>query len=232
MYRGIGAAIIGGTPGTVLYLTSYDYLKSSLPLQSSPFLCHLSAGMLAEAVACVVYVPVDVVKERCQVSTLQAKPKYSTSYGALKYIMENEGTRGVYRGYAATLLSFGPFSGLYFGFYEELKSKISPYYPKGELPFTPTVATSVGAGLCAAWITTPLDLAKLRMQVVRGGGNFVDASAVESYATFLSSLKTIVREGGVQGLWRGATARCLFFAPATGVTMTCFDMFKQRLNST
>ncbi|GMI12240.1 hypothetical protein TrRE_jg3510 [Triparma retinervis] len=230
MYRGVGAAIVGGTPGTVLYLTSYDYFKSSLPPTLPPFLCHLSSGMLAEAFACIVYVPVDVVKERCQVSTLHSNPSYSTSLGALKHIMKNEGLKGVYRGYAATLLSFGPFSGLYFGFYEELKSRLHPLYPSSrDLPFAPTVATSVCAGLMAAWITTPLDLAKLRMQVVRGSSPS-PASRPGGYETLAGSLRTIGGEGGVKGLWRGAAARCMFFAPATAVTMTTYDMFKGALS--
>ncbi|GMI48838.1 hypothetical protein TrCOL_g5981 [Triparma columacea] len=269
MYRGVGAAIIGGTPGTVLYLTSYDYFKSSLPPSFPPFLIHLTSGLLAEAFACVIYVPVDVVKERCQVSTLHPSPPYSTSLGALTHIARNEGVRGVYRGYAATLLSFGPFSGLYFAMYEALKSAARPMYLKGgygsssssssssssdlHLPLAPTVATSVLAGLAAAWVTTPLDLAKLRMQVVRGatgGAHGVETEgkatskltpsssssstagkeALERYSTITSSLKTIVKEGGIKGLWRGATARCLFFAPATGVTMTTYDMFKSYLS--
>ena len=32
-----------------------------------------------------------------------------------------EGARGLYRAYGATVMSFGPFSALYFLFYEKLK---------------------------------------------------------------------------------------------------------------
>jgi len=35
--------------------------------------------------------------------------------------MRTEGLRGIYKAYAATVLSFGPFSALYFMFYEKLK---------------------------------------------------------------------------------------------------------------
>ena len=82
LYGGFGAVILGGTPGTVLYLTSYAAFRDSISsalLKSSPgedgkrlskgkeFAIHFLSGMLAEAVACVIYVPVDVVKERMQV---------------------------------------------------------------------------------------------------------------------------------------------------------------------
>jgi len=39
------------------------------------------------------------------------------SWDALRMILRTEGRRGIYKGYAATLASFGPFSALYFVFY-------------------------------------------------------------------------------------------------------------------
>jgi hypothetical protein len=79
-------------------------------------------------------VPVDVVKERLQIQRhvvssgtgagagagSEAAPYYKSSMDAVKTIFQTEGIRGIYRGYAATLLSFGPFSALYFSFYEKV----------------------------------------------------------------------------------------------------------------
>ena len=39
----------------------------------------------------------------------------------MRQIKKTEGIRGLYRAYGATVLSFGPFSALYFLFYENLK---------------------------------------------------------------------------------------------------------------
>lgn len=47
-------------------------------------------------------------------------PNYRGSIHALRTIFKEEGVRGVYRGYGATLFSFGPFSAFYFLFYEEV----------------------------------------------------------------------------------------------------------------
>lgn len=41
--------------------------------------------------------------------------------------MKSEGLRGLYKAYGATVLSFGPFSGLYFMFYETVKSWMMNY---------------------------------------------------------------------------------------------------------
>ncbi|CAN0434764.1 unnamed protein product, partial [Scytosiphon promiscuus] len=100
--------------------------------------------------SCVVYVPVDVVKERLQVQRSPSRnsaatgspsapnraagaasgvargvgegamlPLYRGSADTLKTILRTEGLRGIYKGYLATVASFGPFSALYFMFYEQ-----------------------------------------------------------------------------------------------------------------
>lgn len=81
--------------------------------------------------SCVVFVPVDVVKERLQVQIQTplgnpgagkagGLPIYNGSLDALMQICRHEGLRGIYKGYGATLLTYGPFSGLYFFLYEEV----------------------------------------------------------------------------------------------------------------
>ena len=80
------------------------------------------------AVACIVYVPVDVIKERLQVQHLQStapaaaggtpalasatnindlnhRPYYRNGTDALFKILRQEGWYGIYRGYGATLAS-------------------------------------------------------------------------------------------------------------------------------
>jgi hypothetical protein len=38
----------------------------------------------------------------------------------MRTIMRQEGYRGLYKGYFATLFSYGPFSAIYFAWYEEV----------------------------------------------------------------------------------------------------------------
>ena len=126
---------------------------------------HLLAGVGAEAVACVVFVPVDVVKERCQVHS------YTSSYDCFRTVLKKEGPRALYRGYAPTLWSFGAFSGLYWAFYEQLRPSDT------SVSFADALPCALGAGAAASWLTAPLDLAKLRVQVHRGadGPSFLRA---------------------------------------------------------
>lgn len=121
--------MLGSAPATCLYLTSYEVSKDSLqPIEvfrQSPSLLYLTAGMLAEALSCVLWVPIDVIKERMQVQTKLAtdgkeRIYYRNTLHALQTIMKTERLGGLYKGYVATLLSFGPFSALYFMLYEKV----------------------------------------------------------------------------------------------------------------
>lgn len=248
LYRGFGAVIVGGTPGTVLYLCSYEVCKEQLSNgkqdAQSNFVVHFVSGMIAETIACIVYVPVDVVKERMQIqhpSILSSTDpgttgNYRNSWDALKQIAKNEGLAGVYRGYGATLASFGPFSALYFVFYERLKLWTRQHLQTtgalgGELPFQWTVLCSASAGALASWITSPLDMAKLRLQVQRGQrlatvsapNIHVSPSHPPYYTGMIDCLLRTMRESGWKGLFRGAGARVLHIAPATTISMTAFE---------
>ncbi len=283
LYGGFGAVIVGGTPGTVLYLTGYAFFRDSLSVaiskirrhdeeggrtsksstaleyekptlsHSQEFAVHFMSGMLAETVSCIIYVPVDVVKERMQVqrkvnASSSLGYQYSGSWDALRQIAKTEGVRGIYKGYGATLASFGPFSALYFMFYEQCKYQSREFVSRqriqqnemtagikdlhepvkdGDLPLVHLIVCSAGAGALASWITSPLDMAKLRLQVQRGqaaaAGSSVGSNPTTQYNGLIDCLQSIFAEKGVRGLFRGAGARVIHFAPATTITMTCYE---------
>jgi len=259
--------IVGGTPGTMLYLCGYDlfaeWLRSPrnggvvggdvdggmVPEFAVPF----CAGMMAETLACVVYVPVDVVKERLQVQRGDGRGRtahrhhFNGSLDAFRTIVRTEGMVGIYKGYGATLASFGPFSALYFVFYENMKgwsrrlqlhlederntdkggasswtAKDIATGPSNPLPFVYTVASSAGAGAAASWLTSPLDMAKLRIQIQRGGISTTSGGGVV-YRGMVDCLVQIYGAEGIRGLFRGAVARVVHFAPSTAIMMTSYE---------
>lgn len=158
LYRGFGVIIAGGTPGTIIYLCGYDIFKDHLQSVSgnntqASFGIHFASGLLAETVACVVYVPVDVIKERLQVQSLASSATdYKGSMDAMLKIAKYEGIRGLYKGYIPTLVSFGPYSALYFMLYEQFKDRITVYRRArleenpAELSFIQIIGASAAAG--------------------------------------------------------------------------------------
>jgi len=73
------------------------------------------------------------------------------------------GTTGLYRGYFATLVSFGPFSALYFMLFEQLKriaQMVAGLTTHQSLPFGAALVCSASAGSMAALATNVIDTAK------------------------------------------------------------------------
>jgi hypothetical protein len=94
-------------------------------------------------------------------------------------------------------------------------------------------------------------MAKLRLQVQRAGNNIpknpihpsttsrtsgtpiavtVNTSVgVHQYTGMMDCLQKVYRQYGIFGLFRGAGARVIHFAPATTVTMTTYETLRQQL---
>jgi hypothetical protein len=235
-----------------------ERLHHSPLLSRSDFVVHFVSGMTAETVSCIIYVPVDVIKERMQVQQVKAAADeggvyYTSTWDAIKQISRTEGIRGIYRGYAATLGSFGPFSALYFVFYEKTKFWARQYVSGSnenhsarslenvEIPFPALVVCSGSAGAAAAWLTSPLDMAKLRLQVQRGKRMQSTATKTAEnigqyqYRGVVDCLRWSYQQTGVRGLFKGAAARVFHVVPATTVTMTayetCRSFFRKMLRS-
>ncbi len=275
-YRGFGVTFIGSAPASCVYFSTYEVVKSSLlssaaegsSSSSSSALhvaAHLVAGVAAEAVSCCLYVPVDVIKERMQVqgssraaaaSSSSSSVFYSSGRDAAQQILRSsEGFRGLYKGYWATLASFGPFSAIYFALYEALKGAaqeaLAPQQAQQQggqhrkqalLPLWAQASVASAAGAGASVLTNPLDLVKLRLQVQRGdreAGSAGSSSSSSSGSSGSSSsrgrhfgglwdgLCTIVREEGAAGLMRGTGARVAFHATSTAVALTLFERCKE-----
>lgn len=280
-YRGVGVAAVGSAPGVALYLTTYDRcscawkafgeskpapddgsrsyavealrgVAAATPTSARSFLC----GLGAEAVSCLVWVPIDVSKERLQSQPPSLQGRYTSSLDALQRILANEGVSGLYRGYWSTLGSFGPFSAVYFVFYEYFTALLRGWYVassgqrnRGEAElsstakFTLALLAGAAGNIVASLCTNPLELVKTRLQVQRAvlqrlspssvGGAAAAAVHPSLYAYhydgLLDGLAQVVRTDGVRALWRGVGARVAYTAPNAALTMGFFEYLKSKL---
>lgn len=273
-YRGVGVAVVGSAPGVALYLTTYDRCSTawkafgeSKPSSDGAFAVEtlrsvaaytptsvrfFACGLAAEAVSCFVWVPIDVSKERLQSQPPALQARYTSSFDALQRIVANEGLRGLYKGYWSTLGSFGPFSAVYFVFYEYFTTLLRGWFvpssgPAGsayELSPTAKFAIALGAGalgnLVASVCTNPLELVKTRLQVQRAvlqrmsagpGGAAPVAPSLYAYHYdgLMDGLSQMARTDGVRALWRGVGARVAYTAPNAALTMGFFELLKSKL---
>ncbi|XP_068550531.1 mitochondrial S-adenosylmethionine carrier protein isoform X8 [Anas acuta] len=147
----------------------------------------------ALAVACLIRVPSEVVKQRAQVS-----PSAST-FRILTHTLYHEGIQGLYRGYKSTVLREIPFSLVQFPLWEALKDLWS--WKQGHVvdSWQSAVCGAFAGGFAAA-VTTPLDVAKTRIMLAKAG------SATAS-GNVLAALGGIWRTQGLSGLFAGVVPR-------------------------
>ena len=153
LYRGFGAAALGAPMASGMYFLGYETTKKTLKkirrerrLEGAfndddheeeeykednkttiHMIDNIITGVVAQAFAGIAYTPVDVVKERMQVSSvLPTNLKtnngvdYRNAFDALKTIVKNEGIKnGLMRGYWAQNFVWWPWSACYFVAYEK-----------------------------------------------------------------------------------------------------------------
>jgi len=151
LYRGFGAAALGAPMASGMYFLGYETTKKTLKkirrerrregafndddheeeeedIKTTIYMIdNIITGVVAQAFAGIAYTPVDVVKERMQVSSvLPTNLKtnngvdYRNAFDALKTIVKNEGIKnGLMRGYWAQNFVWWPWSACYFVAYEK-----------------------------------------------------------------------------------------------------------------
>ena len=175
---------------------------------SIKFLFGGSAGMLA---TCVVQ-PLDLVKNRMQVSKSAGGAKPSTA-AVISGIIKNEGVTTLYNGLSAGLLRQASYTTTRLGIYTWLFETFST---EGKPPgFFMKAALGMTAGGIGAFVGTPAEVALIRM--TSDGSLPVDQR--RNYSSVFNALARIYKEEGVATLWKGATPTIARYQPQH----TCFN---------
>merc|ERR1719162_1897829 len=98
-----------------------------------------------------------------------------------------------------------------------------------DLPFHQILLCSSGAGALSSWITSPLDMAKLRIQIEQGSvsnTNKMHRQPLTNNRGMIYVLRNIFFHEGLSGLFRGAGARVLHFTPSAAITMTFYEKIR------
>lgn len=242
-YRGVGIASVGAAPGVAAYLVSYEYLKhTALPavtgLSTGSPLTHLMAGFGAEAVSCIAWLPVDVVKERLQTQDPSVLGRYRNSADGIIRVAKHEGLRGLYKGYFMTLASFGPYSAAYFAAFEAFKSGLFDVQAEAEAAAGQAFLCGLLGNATACVLTQPLEVVKTRFQIQRcataaagGHSDIPRPSFSYQYTGLVDGILSIVRNDGVRGLWRGLSTRIIYQAPNAAVTFALAAQLKHMAHS-
>ncbi|XP_015958533.1 probable mitochondrial adenine nucleotide transporter BTL1 [Arachis duranensis] len=123
-YAGISPTLVGMLPYSTCYYFMYDTIKKSYcetknkKSLSRPEM--LVIGALAGFTASTISFPLEVARKRLMVGALQGKCPPNMA-AALSEVIQEEGLKGLYRGWAASCLKVMPSSGITWMFYEAWK---------------------------------------------------------------------------------------------------------------
>ena len=171
----------------------------------------LVAGGFARTLSCFTTAPIEFVRTRAQ----------GMQHGGdgLVALVRRAGLQTLWRGASASMARDVPFSMCYWGLYEAMCARLVG----DERTPTPTqsMLASGAAAALAAVPTTPLDVAKSRLQAATS----LDAQP----PAFSAVLRSLYRQRGVAGLFSGVGVRVAKVAPSCAIIVGAFELGKARL---
>ncbi|ESK92703.1 mitochondrial inner membrane protein [Moniliophthora roreri MCA 2997] len=222
-YRGLGPQLVGVAPEKAIKLTVNDLIRSRTMDPETGRIklgWELFAGGAAGGCQVIFTNPLEIVKIRLQVQGEAAKAEGAVPRGAI-HIVRQLGVLGLYKGASACLLRDIPFSAIYFPAYGHLKSDLfKEGYNGKQLSFVETLAAAGIAGMPAAYLTTPADVVKTRLQVEARKGQ-------THYKGLRDAFVKIYREEGFAALFKGGPARVLRSSPQFGFTLLAYEELKK-----
>ncbi|XP_028395324.1 calcium-binding mitochondrial carrier protein Aralar2-like isoform X2 [Dendronephthya gigantea] len=214
LYRGIIPQLIGVSPEKAIKLSTNDFVRDRLKAEDG-FLtlsAEIVAGGCAGASQVMFTNPIEIVKIRLQVAGESGQ-----KINAVQTVREL-GLKGLYKGARACFLRDIPFSAIYFPVYAHLKSSFSD--ENGFTKWYNLLAAAAIAGCPAAFLCTPFDVIKTRLQVKARQGQ-------ESYRGVFDAASKIWRQEGGRAFWKGGPARVFRSSPQFGVTLLTYEIIQR-----
>ncbi|GAB2270868.1 hypothetical protein Dimus_005733 [Dionaea muscipula] len=224
-YRGIAAMGLGAGPAHAVYFSVYEVCKKALSgWIVNDHLAHASAGVCATVTSDAVFTPMDMVKQRLQLTGGGVSGAYHGVWDCVKRVWREEGFRAFYASYRTTVIMNAPFTAVHFATYEAAKDSLLGILPVGDGHSGEGIvhaAAGAVAGASASVVTTPLDVVKTRLQCqgVCGCDRYASGSIRDVFGT-------IVKKDGYRGLMRGWIPRMLFHAPAASICWSTYEAAK------
>ena len=133
------------------------------------------------------------------------------------WIVRNLGILGLYKGASACLLRDVPFSAIYFPTYNHLKRDMFGESPTKKLGVLQLLTAGAIAGMPAAYLTTPCDVIKTRLQVEARKGD-------ATYTGLTDAARKILKDEGFKAFFKGGPARILRSSPQFGFTLASYEL--------
>lgn len=225
-YRGVLPQLVGVAPEKAIKITVNEAVRKHFTDPETGRIklqWEFLAGGAAGGCQVAVTNPLEIVKIRLQMAGEMARAEgHQVKTGAL-HIIKQLGVVGLYKGAGACLWRDIPFSMIYFTAYAHLKKDVFHEGRHGKrLSFGELLLAAGIAGMPAAYMTTPADVVKTRLQTQARAGETV-------YKGVLDGFVTIAKEEGPRALFKGGIARVIRSSPQFGVTLAVYELLHTKL---
>uniref|UniRef100_A0A3Q0RLP8 Dicarboxylate carrier UCP2 n=1 Tax=Amphilophus citrinellus TaxID=61819 RepID=A0A3Q0RLP8_AMPCI len=186
-----------------------------------------SAGT-AGCVADLLTFPLDTAKVRLQVqgeskSLLKGqRAKYRGVFGTIFTMVKTEGPRSLYCGLVAGLQRQMSFASVRIGMYDTMKQLYSQGSENAGIGTRLLAGCTTGA--MAVAFAQPTDVVKVRFQAQ---GWLPENGCVKRYSSTIDAYKTIARDEGFKGLWKGSLPNIARNAIVNCSELVTYDIIKE-----
>ncbi|CAD8057139.1 unnamed protein product [Paramecium primaurelia] len=216
-FNGYGAVTAGCMPAHAFYFSSYEILKTLMDVNDENI--HAQAFAFIGAVSTLwhdlIMVPFDVIKQRQQIQEKCFKR-------TVKTVLRQEGLIAFYRSFPITYLMSAPYQAIFFSANETIKTLM---FKKSEHNFLSHFSCAAMAGCAAVFVMNPLDVVKTKLQTQSWHLN----SSQVKYSTFLGSIKTIFKEEGYLGFYKGLLPRLCMQTMSGATAWASYEFIKRKL---
>ncbi|XP_067140843.1 calcium-binding mitochondrial carrier protein Aralar1-like isoform X2 [Centruroides vittatus] len=216
LYRGLMPQLVGVCPEKAIKLTMNDFVRDKMTNEKGEItlLHEILAGGCAGASQVMFTNPLEIVKIRLQVAGEIAVTHKVSAISVIKDL----GLIGLYKGARACFLRDIPFSAIYFPVYAH--SKLTFADENGHNGAGSLLLSACVAGVPAAYLVTPADVIKTRLQVQARKGQ-------TTYNGVFDAVRKIWKEEGGSAFWKGGLARVLRSAPQFGFTLLTYEILQR-----
>ncbi|XP_065910309.1 mitochondrial uncoupling protein 4-like [Dysidea avara] len=186
------------------------------------YLVTIASSTVAESVT----FPLDITKTRLQLQGQLGNKKapYRGMFRTALGIIQEEGLFKLWKGLPPAVIRHMVYSGCRMTFYEYIRENIFKRNKQGKYPLWKAIPTGMISGAAAQFLASPTDLVKVQMQME--GRRQLEGKKPRYRGTF-DAFRSILRESGIRGLWKGWAPNCQRAAIVCLGDLTTYDTAKQ-----
>lgn len=147
--------------------------------------------------------------------------KYKSMYAMMSDVVKTEGVTGFWRGNSINVMRIAPQGAI--GFFAKDYFKAELAGPGNKPTPLQTLAASMMSGICCQTGVYPLDIIRTRITTTP---DLYVGTKYDLYTGVADAWKTIVRDEGYRGLFKGLYPANMFAVPYYGTQFFCYDMLK------